>query len=107
MKRIIALLAILLACGLALAGCASASAGSFLVKDVVVEEILGPVPGEFPNYTAALEAAKNLYPRAQGVIYYTGTGGSNVTPWQVEIAGYYAVTFQLADPQKSSGLFKR
>jgi len=103
-KKLFGMLAAALAFGLTLTSCSTVPGGKFVARDFTVDEVLGQVTGDFSSYASALEAAKKEYPKAQGVVYYTGKGGNKTIPWKVEI-GYYAVTFKLADQSAKGGLF--
>ena len=75
--------------------------GRLFIKNVTIDELLGMVPGgPFKRYSDALEAAKKIYPNAQGVIYYK-TRGETISSEEWEEGwinvGYYAVTFKLID----------
>jgi hypothetical protein len=95
-KKFISLvmLAVLLAFGFASNGCSTVPSSKFLPNNLEIDEILGPVPGDFLGYHEAFEQAKKLYPRAQAIIYLKSTGGNKTIPWTV-VHGYYAVTIKL------------
>ena len=94
----------LLASGLFFAGCSTIPAGSFSNVNLAVDEILGPIPGTFSSYEAALAAAKEAYPEAQGVVFFTATAGDKKLPKKIAL-GYYAVTLKVVEVKKFLGLF--
>ena len=106
MKRIGIFLAmlVLLAFGFAMTGCSTIPASSFVPQTLEIAELLGPVPGEFITYAAALEAAKRVYPRAQAVVYYNAIARNNIIPMPMLI-GFYAVTLKVSDSSANKGLF--
>jgi len=95
-KLWLGMLVLVLAFGAVLTSCSTIPAAKFIPRNFTIDEVLGQVPGEFTTYARALEEAKKLYPKTQGVVYYTGTGGNNIIPQTVPI-GFYAVTFKLVD----------
>jgi hypothetical protein len=90
----LAMLAVLLAFGFASNGCSTVPSSKFVPNNLEIDEILGPVPGDFLSYHEAFDQAKKLYPKAQAIIYLKSTGGNKSIPWAVA-HGYYAVTIKL------------
>ena len=107
MKRIGIFLAmlVLLAFGFAMTSCSTIPAAQFVPQNLEIDELLGPIPGEFITYAAALEAAKKAYPRAQAVVYYSAIAGNNIIPMPMLI-GFYAVTLKVSkESSAKKGLF--